>query len=142
MGNASVKKTVEKTKYGNKREIQMSFDEAVEAARKALATEGFGVLSEVRMDEKFKEKLDVVFRKYVILGACNPSLAYKTVQEDIDIGLLLPCNVIVYESEEPGRTFVAAIDAGAMMSIVGEAPEIKEVAGQVNTKLQKVLENI
>lgn len=142
MENAVTKKVVEKTKYGNKRETQMTFDDAVEAVRQALATEGFGVLTEIRMDEKFKEKLNADFRKYIILGACNPSLAYKTVQQDIDIGLLLPCNVIVYDADVPGRAVVAAIDAGEMMSIVGDAPEIKEVAFEVNQKLQRVLERI
>ena len=142
MENAVTKKVVEKTKYGNKRETQMTFDEAVDAVRQALATEGFGVLSEIRMDEKFKEKLNADFRKYIILGACNPSLAYRTVQQDIDIGLLLPCNVIVYDADVPGRTVVAAIDAEAMMSILGDAPEIEEVAFEVNQKLQRVLDRI
>jgi uncharacterized protein (DUF302 family) len=142
MENTTAKKTLNKTKYGNKREVKMPFDEAVEAARQALQTEGFGVLSEIRMDEKFKEKLDIDFRKYVILGACNPNLAYRTVTEDIDIGLLLPCNVIVYESDEPNRSVIAAIDAGAMMSVVGDSPTIVEVATEANSKLQRALESI
>ena len=142
MKNAAAKKSIEKIKYGYLREVASTFDEAVEQTREALKTEGFGVLSEIRMDEKLKEKLGVDFRKYVILGACNPPLAYKTVQEDINIGLLLPCNVIVYEADDPRRSVVAAIDAGAMMSVVGDAPAIVEVAGQVNEKLQRALESI
>ena len=142
MEKAIPKKTVEKTKYGNKRQTRLPFDAAVEAARQALKAEGFGVLSEIRMDEKFKEKLDVDFRKYVILGACNPGLAYRTVTEDIDVGLLLPCNVVVYEGDESGTSTVAAIDANAMMSVVGDAPPILAVAREVNEKLIRVLENI
>lgn len=87
----------QKKKYGLSRSVDVPFETAVEKAREALASEGFGILSEIRIDEKLKEKLGVDFRRYVILGACNPSLAYKTLQEEIDIGLLLPCNVVVYE---------------------------------------------
>src|SRR6476661_3841027 len=109
--------------YGFSREIESDFDAAVERTREALKTEGFGVLSEIRIDEKLKEKLGVDFRRYVILGACNPPLAYKTLQEDINIGLLLPCNVVVYETG-PGTSVVAAIDADAMMSAAGGKPEV------------------
>ena len=139
MENAVARKSIEKIKYGYMREVPLSFDDAVEQTRESLMTEGFGVLSEIRMDEKLKEKLGVDFRKYVILGACNPPLAYQTVKEDINIGLLLPCNVIVYESDDPTRSVVAAIDAKAMMSVVGEAPAIVEVANEVNQKLQRAL---
>ena len=79
--------------------------------RAALTEEGFGVLCEIDMKEKLKEKLGVDFRNYVILGACNPPLAYKTLQQEINIGLLLPCNVVVYEADEAGKSVVAAIDA-------------------------------
>lgn len=120
----------------------MSFDDAVEHTREVLKSEGFGVLSEIRMDEKFKEKLGVDFRKYVILGACNPPLAYKTVQEDINIGLLLPCNVVVYEADDEAMSIVGAIDAKAMMTVVGDSPEIVEVAGKVNEKLQRAIEKL
>ena len=142
MGTTGEKKTIDKLKYGYAREVELSFDEAVEQTREALKAESFGVLSEIRMDEKFKEKLGVDFRKYVILGACNPPLAFKTVAEDINIGLLLPCNVIVYESDRPGRSIVAAIDAEAMMSVVGEAAAVIETAHEVNEKLKRALETI
>jgi uncharacterized protein (DUF302 family) len=142
MENAAAKKLIDRIKYGYKREVAEPFEKAVEQTRAALMKEGFGVLSEIRMDEKLQEKLGVEFRKYVILGACNPQLAYRTVQEDINIGLLLPCNVIVYESDKPGESVVAVIDAGAMMSIVGDTPVITEVAGEVNEKLQKVLSDL
>ncbi|MFN6962687.1 MAG: DUF302 domain-containing protein [Pyrinomonadaceae bacterium] len=142
MENSAAERAVKKTKYGSAREVPAAFDEAVERTREALKGEGFGVLSEIRMDEKFKEKLGVDFRKYVILGACNPPLAYKTVQEDLNIGLLLPCNVVVYESDDGAGSVVAAIDAKAMMSVVGDSPEIVGVAEEVNEKLQRVIERI
>ncbi len=127
--------------YGFKREIDADFEQTVERTKKALKAEGFGVLSEICIDEKLKEKLGVDFRRYVILGACNPSLAYQTLQEDINIGLLLPCNVIVYEADNSDRTIVAAIDAKAMMSVVGQ-DGIEDTAAEVNEKLQKALEQI
>lgn len=142
MENAATKKSIDKLKYGYRREVHYRFDAAVERTRDELQTEGFGVLSEIRMDEKFKEKLGVDFRKYVILGACNPPLAFKTVQEDINIGLLLPCNVIVYEADNVENSVVATIDAGAMMSVTGDVPAITEVAHEVNERLQRVLERI
>jgi uncharacterized protein (DUF302 family) len=85
------------SKYGFSKTIDVPYAEAVEKARAALKEEGFGVLCEIDIKAKLKEKLGVDFRRYVILGACNPPLAYKTLQEDLEIGLLLPCNVIVYE---------------------------------------------
>ena len=109
---------VEKQEFGFSRTVDTHFDEAIERVRETLKAEGFGVLSEIRLDEKLKEKLGVDFRRYVILGACNPSLAYKTLQEDINIGLLLPCNVIVYEADDKDRSIVAAVDAEAMLSVV------------------------
>jgi uncharacterized protein (DUF302 family) len=141
MENAT-KRKIEQTRYGFVREVPMSFDEAVGRTREVLKDEGFGVLSEIRMDEKFKEKLNVDFRKYLILGACNPPLAYKTVQEDINIGLLLPCNVVVYETDDAKNSVVAAVDAKAMMQVVGDSPKIVEVADQVNEKLQRALSQV
>ncbi len=138
MENSATKRTTNEFKYGTLREVQMSFEDAVERTREALKSEGFGVLSEIRLDEKFKEKLGVDFRKYVILGACNPPLAYKTVQEDINIGLLLPCNVVVYEADDNASSVVAAIDAKAMMSVVGGG-EIESVAAEVNERLARAL---
>ena len=99
-------------------------------------------MSEIRLDEKLKEKLDVDFRRYVILGACNPPLAYKTLQEDINIGLLLPCNVVVYEADDKNQSVVAAIDAKAMLSVIGDNPAVDEVAIEVNERLRRVIEQI
>jgi len=133
---------VEQQKYGLSRTVDVPFDTAVEHVTAALAAEGFGVLTAIRMDEKLKEKLGIDLRKYVILGACNPPLAYKALQQDINIGLLLPCNVIVYESDEPGTCVVSAVDARAMMSVVGEGPEIQQVSTEVNDRLAKALAGI
>lgn len=126
--------------YGYRRTIDLAYDQAVDSARKALQAEGFGVLCEIDIKEKLKEKLGVEFRKYVILGACNPPLAYKALQQEIDIGLLLPCNVIVYEADEPGKSVVAAIDANQMLSVAGSKnATLNSVATEVNEKLKRAL---
>jgi uncharacterized protein (DUF302 family) len=125
-------------KYGFSKTLDVPYEEAVEKARAALKEEGFGVLCEIDIRGKLKEKLGVDFRKYVILGACNPALAYKTLQEEINIGLLLPCNVIVYETDEAGKSVVAAIDAKAMLSVVGDDATLDAVATEVNEKLKRV----
>ena len=135
-------KQSEKVEYGFRKTIDLSFESAIEHAREALKQEGFGVLSEIRLDEKLKEKLGVDFRRYVILGACNPPLAYKALQEDINLGLLLPCNVIVYEADDKNRSVVAAVDAQAMLSIVGERPGMREVSKEVNERLHRMIDNI
>lgn len=130
------------SKYGISKTINLPYAEAVEKTRVALKDEGFGVLCEIDLKEKLKEKLGVDFRNYVILGACNPPLAYQTLQQEIDIGLLLPCNVIVYESDETGKSVVAAIDAKTMLSVVGGNATLDAVASEVNEKLQRVLNQI
>jgi len=133
---------VKQQKYGFSRTVDGAFEEATERTREALKKEGFGVLSEIRLDEKLKEKLGVDFRRYVILGACNPPLAYKALQEEINIGLLLPCNVIVYQSDDKNKSVVAAIDAQAMLSVVGENHALNEVANDANERLRKAIEQI
>lgn len=128
------------SKYGFSKTVDLSYKEAVEKARAALKEEGFGVLCEIDIKEKLKEKLGVDFRNYVILGACNPPLAYKTLQQEIGIGLLLPCNVVVYETDEAGKSVVAAIDAETMLSVVGaNNAAINAVANEVNEKLRRVV---
>jgi uncharacterized protein (DUF302 family) len=127
------------SKYGFSKTIDVPYEKAVEKTRAALKEEGFGVLSEIDIKEKLKEKLGVDFRRYVILGACNPPLAYKTLQQEINIGLLLPCNVIVYEADEAGKSVVAAIDARMMLSVVGDNATLDAVAAEVNEKLQRVV---
>jgi uncharacterized protein (DUF302 family) len=125
--------------YGYGRALDLPFEAAVQRAREALKSEGFGVLCEIDIKEKLKEKLGVNFANYVILGACNPPLAYGALQQEINIGLLLPCNVVVYEKD--GRSFVGAIDAAKMLSIVGN-PALKATADQVNIKLQRAIDNL
>ena len=125
--------------YGYSRTLDVPFEEAVERARKALGVEGFGVLCEIDIHGKLKEKLGVDFRNYVILGACNPALAYQALQEEIGIGLLLPCNVVVYEDD--GHTVVSAVDAARMLSIVGN-PNLSAAADQVNEKLHRVIDSL
>ena len=132
---------VKQPKYGFSRMVDMTFDDAVERTRDVLAKEGFGVLSEIRIDEKLKEKLGVDFRRYVILGACNPPLAYRVLQEEIDIGLLLPCNVIVYEADDKSRSVVAAVDPLELMSFVHN-DAVHLVATEVHAQLQKVIGEI
>ena len=130
------------TKYGFSQAVDLPFEEAIEKTREALKSEGFGVLSEIDIREKLREKLGVDFRRYTILGACNPPLAYKSLQEELEIGLLLPCNVIVYEADEEGRSVVAAVDAGAMLSVVGGNPTLDAVSAEVNERLVRALGQI
>lgn len=125
--------------FGYSRTLDVPFREGVERARKALGVEGFGVLCEIDIHGKLKEKLGVDFRDYVILGACNPALAYEALQEEIGIGLLLPCNVVVYD--DGGRTVVSAVDAARMLSIVGN-PNLSSSADQVNEKLHRVIDSL
>ena len=127
------------SKYGFSKTVTLPYDEAVAKATAALKEQGFGVLCEIDIKEKLKEKLGVDFRRYTILGACNPPLAYKTLQEEINIGLLLPCNVIVYEADKAGECVIAAIDAKAMLSVVADNPTLDAVATEVNEKLHRVI---
>jgi uncharacterized protein (DUF302 family) len=125
--------------YGYARTLELPFGETVERARAALKAEGFGVLCEIDVREKLREKLGVEFRNYIILGACNPPLAHQALQQELNVGLLLPCNVVVYELG--GRTIVAAIDAAKMLSVVGN-PGLEETARQVNEALRRVVDSM
>ncbi len=123
--------------YGMTTRLDLSYEEAVERTRAALQEEGFGVLTEIDVKATFKKKLDADFRKYVILGACNPPLAHRALQAELEIGLLLPCNVIVYEEDD--GAVVSAIDPLAAMSIA-DVPGLEEVAATVQAKLGRVIE--
>lgn len=128
------------SKYGFSKTVQLPFAEAVEKVRVALKDEGFGVLCEIDIKEKLQEKLGVDFRNYVILGACNPPLAYQALQQEIDIGLLLPCNVIVYETDKEKESVVSAIDAKTMLSVAGSSnATLNSVSSEVNEKLKRVI---
>ena len=125
--------------YLNK-ELALPFDQAVARVAEELKKEGFGVLTEIDVKETLKKKLDVDFRKYRILGACNPSFAYQALQAEDKVGLMLPCNVILQEPSE-GKTEVAAIDPIASMQAI-DNPELIEIAEQVRQKLARVVENL
>ena len=125
--------------YGYGKTLELTFPEAVQKARESLKSEGFGVLCEIDIKEKLKEKLGVDFVNYLILGACNPPIAYGALQQEPNLGLLLPCNVVVYETGS--KVFVAAVDAARMLSVVGN-PDLEETAAQVNQKLRRVIDNL
>ena len=124
-------------KYYIDKTLDVKFDKAVELVKEALKNEGFGVLSEISVNKTLKEKLDVDFQDYVILGACNPPLAHKALQAENKIGTMLPCNVIV-QSTEDGKSEVAAVDPYASMQAV-ENEELKDLAKTVKTKLDNVI---
>ena len=124
-------------KYYIEKTTNYSFDEAVDKVTEYLKKEGFGVLSEINIHEKFKEKLDVDFRKYKILGACNPSKAYDALQVENKLGTMLPCNVIVQELED-GKTQVAAVDPVASLQAV-ENDKVSAIAREMKSKLEKVI---
>ena len=125
--------------YGYKKPVSTSFAEALQRTKDELQKEGFGVLTEIDVKATLKKKLDVDYDNYLILGACNPPFAYQALQAEKDIGLLLPCNVIVYE--DGGQTFVSAILPTVAMSMV-ESEELRTIAAQVEEKLKKVIDNI
>jgi uncharacterized protein (DUF302 family) len=126
--------------YGFKKKLNISFEEALEKTTAAMKEEGFGVLTEIDVKATLKKKLDTDFRRYVILGACNPPFAYKALQTELEIGLLLPCNVIVYETED-GGSVVSAINPMAAMGIV-DNPEMQEVAEQVTQKIRRAVDSL
>ena len=120
--------------------LQISFDVAVAKTVEELKKEGFGILTEIDVKETLKKKLNVDFRKYKILGACNPPFTYQALQSEDKIGLMLPCNVIVQETAD-GKTEVSAIDPIASMQAI-ENPKLRTVAEQVQAKLKKVIDNL
>lgn len=126
--------------YGFRKELPgTSFDRAVDRVTALLKDEGFGILTSIDVKSTFKEKLDVEFKPYVILGACNPQLAHKALNADEAIGLLLPCNVVVAERGDGAE--VAIIRPRAMLSIAG-APEVAEIAEEAEARLSRVFERL
>ena len=128
------------TKYYFGKTVELSFDDAIVRVTEELKKEGFGVLTEIDMQATLKKKLDVDFRPYKILGACNPPFAYKALLAEQNIGLLLPCNVIVQDAGN-GKTEIAAIDPLVSMSRV-ENPALEPVAAEIKAKLQRVIQNV
>jgi uncharacterized protein (DUF302 family) len=120
--------------------LDISYEEAVSKVIEALKEEGFGVLTEIDVKSTLKKKLNVDFRKYVILGACNPPYAYQTLQTDLDVGLLLPCNVIVYETDEK-KAYVSAINPIFALEVI-KNDKLKKIAEEVSEKLKRVINRI
>ena len=126
--------------FGIRRILSCGYDEALARAPAALQSEGFGVLTEIDVRETLKKKLDVDFRRYKILGASNPSLAHRALQAELEVGVMLPCNVIVYEGDD-GRAVVVAIDPMETIAARGN-PEIRKVAQTVREKLTRALDRL
>ncbi len=127
-------------KFYFEKKLNSGFDEAVEKITAELGKQGFGILSEINMHEKFREKLGKEFRKYRILGACNPAFAYKAVQIEDKIGTLLPCSVIIQEIS-PEVTEVAAVDPYASMEAIA-SDELLELASEAGKMLEKAIDNL
>lgn len=126
-------------RYGFGTKVNMPYQEAVEKTRAALKEQGFGVLTEIDIKQTMKEKRGVDFRPYVILGACNPPLAERALAAELDLGLLLPCNVVVYETE--GGSMVQAMDPEPVLGLV-QNPELEPIAAEVKQRLQKALDSL
>ncbi len=127
-------------KVGYYRDVQLTFEEAESRVRTTLQEQGFGVLTEIDVKATLKKKLDVDFRPYKILGACHPASAFKALSTVPEIGLLLPCNVTVSQNDD-GTIRVAAVDAEAMMGVVGE-PELAPLAADVNSWLHAAIDAV
>ena len=125
--------------YGFSKTVDLSFEDTINKVTEELKKEGFGILTTIDIKETLKNKIDVDFKKYTILGACNPSLAHKALQAEEEIGLLLPCNVIVYEKE--GKSAVSVFDPSLMSKVV-ENEKMNPIAEEVKEKLQRVFNNI
>jgi uncharacterized protein (DUF302 family) len=126
--------------YGFGRSLNLPYEQAVEQTRAALAEQGFGVLTEINVRDTLKKKLDVEFRPYVILGACNPGFAHRALTSELDIGLLLPCNVVVYEVDAQSSV-VEAMDPVAALSLTGR-DDVKAIAEEVKELLRKALASL
>lgn len=126
--------------FQTRREVKTPFDVVVAQLPQALKSEGFGVLTEIDIQDTLKQKLGVSFRRYKIFGACNPPLAHQALQAELEVGLMLPCNVIVYESDQD-TTVVSAIDPTQTMAAVGN-PKLTELASQVRDKLARALSQL
>jgi uncharacterized protein (DUF302 family) len=129
------------TRYGISTTVQLPFDQALTRTREALGSEGFGILTEIDVRATLRKKLDVEFRPYIILGACNPPLAHRALQAELDIGLLLPCNVVVYSTDDPARTVVAALDPVEALSLSGNEA-VQPIAEEVRSRLQRVVASV
>ncbi len=125
--------------YGYLGPVNLGFAEAIAKAEAALKAEGFGVLCQIDIQAKLKEKLGIDFPRYVILGVCNPPIARQALEQEFNLGLLLPCNAVVYERD--GQVVVGVVDAAKMLSVVGR-PEMEPMARQVNERLRRAVDSI
>jgi uncharacterized protein (DUF302 family) len=125
--------------YGIRKKLDIDFDEARIKVENELKKEGFGILTEIDVQATLKKKLDVDFRRYNILGACNPPFAHKSLQTEREIGLLMPCNVIIYEDDD-GKTVVSAMNVETAMA--GLVPKLKPIAEEVGEKLKAVIDRL
>ena len=130
---------VTQAKYSISTRLSLPYDEALQRVKAALKEEGFGVLTEIDVQETLREKLQVDFRRYDIIGACNPQLAHRALQTELDVGLLLPCNVIVYEDDD--GSVVAAFDPEAAMGLA-DNPGLSEIAREAKDRLRRALESL
>ena len=128
------------TDIGIRATLNLPYEQALQKTTEALKAEGFGVLSQIDMQATLKQKLDVNFRRYVILGACNPPLAHRALSANLDVGLLLPCNVTVYE--EGGGSVVTAVDPLEMLGVLEADREVHEVAVEAKDRLQRVIASL
>ena len=126
--------------FGIRKTLDLGFDEALVRVPDALKAEGFGVLTEIDVQATLKKKLDADFRRYRILGACNPPFAYRALQHSLDVGMLMPCNVIVYETDDR-KTVVSAVDPMQTMAAQGDET-IRPIAAEVRQKLQRVIDSL
>jgi uncharacterized protein (DUF302 family) len=129
------------TPYGFGMRVAAPYQEAIEQTSAALKDQGFGIISSIDMQQALKEKLGVDFRPYVILGACNPPLAHRALQADLGIGLLLPCNVVVYDNGD-GTSSVEAMDPEAALGIAGDNPLVAEVARDAKARLRTAIASL
>ncbi len=129
---------MQETGYGLKVTVPVPYDQAVEETTAALKSEGFGVLTTIDVKQTIKQKLDKDFRRYVILGACNPPLAHRALTAELEIGIMLPCNVIVYETA-PGHSVVSAMAPLAALNVVGDNQDLQEVAKEADARLRRAL---
>ena len=129
------------TRYGISISVSLPYEQAVERIRAELAKEGFGVLTEIDVRATLQKKIGAEFRPYIILGACNPTLAHRALSAEIDIGLLLPCNVIVYADDVPGKSVVAVMDPVEALDLTGNT-RIRPVADEARARLVRALEAV
>jgi len=125
--------------FAYKRQVNLPYDKAVAKAREELAKEGFGVLTEIDVKATLKKKLNVDYDDYIIMGACNPPFAYQALQVVKDVGLMMPCNVVVFTDK--GQTFVEAVQPTVLMNLV-QNEKLRPIAEQIEAKLRKVVDNI